>query len=164
MDYQYVTRKEADIEKTADVRKLIGKKVLSEGGTIVGRISEVRLSTVGFDLEGVVVSTNVGTIYIGRSYFSTISDHSVILNTELSLLVKGRKAITIDGKVLGRVKQVNRKGTTNEIESLMVGSFWKKYLVPVSAIKQIASSVLLKLKYDETKEHLWTRPKQNPNV
>lgn len=164
MDYQYVIRKEAEIEKTVNVKKLIGKKVLSEGGTIVGSISEVRLNPNGFDFEGIVVSSSVGSLYIGKSYFSTISDYSVILNTELSLLVKGRKVLTVDGKVLGKVRQVNRKGTTNEIESLLVGSFWKKYLLPVSIVKQIASSVLIKPKYNETKEYLWTRPKQNTNI
>ncbi|MGV8130883.1 MAG: PRC-barrel domain-containing protein, partial [Candidatus Pacearchaeota archaeon] len=132
--------------------------------TIVGSISEVRLNPNGFDFEGIVVSSSVGNLYIGKSYFSTISDYSVILNTELSLLVKGRKVLTVDGKVLGKVRQVNRRGTTNEIESLIVGSFWKKYLLPVSTVKQIASSVLIKPKYNETKEYLWTRPKQNTNI
>lgn len=164
MDYKYILRKEAEIDKTVNVKKLIGRNVLSEGGTIVGRISEIRLNNSGFDLEGVVVSTSAGMLYIGKSYFSSISDYSVILNTEISLLVRSRRVITSDGKNLGKVKQVNRKGNGNEIESLLVGTFWKKYMIPVSAIKQIASSVLLKEKYDETKEYIWKRPKQDPNV
>lgn len=164
MEYENVTRKEAQIEKTINIKRLIGKRVLSDGGAIVGSISEIRLNPNGFDLEGIVVSSAVGAIYVGKSYFSTISDYSVILNTELSLLVKGRKVLTIDGKTLGSVKKVNRKGTTNEIESLLVGNFWKKYLIPVSSVKQIASSVLIKAKYNDTKEYLWKRPKQDPNV
>lgn len=164
MDYEYITKKEAELEKTVNVKKLIGKKVLSEGGTIVGSICEIRLDPNGFDFEGIVVSSNVGNLYVGKSYFSTISDYSIILNTELSPLVKGRKVLTIDGKVLGKVRKVNRKGTSNEIDSLLVSSFWKKYLLPVSIIKQIASAVLIKSKYDETKEYLWTRPEQNPNI
>ncbi len=164
MGYDYIIRKEAELEKTVNLKKLIGKNVLSEGGTIVGNISEVRLNPNGFDLEGVVVSTRVGNLYVGKSYFSSLSDYSVILNTELSLLVQGRRVITADGKTLGKVKIVNRKGKTNEIESLLVSSFFKKYLIPVSAIKQIASSVLMKTRYDDTKEYLWTRPKQNSNI
>ena len=117
-DYQYVVKKEAGLEETANVKRLIGKRVLSEGGSVVGHISEVRLNKSGFNLEGIVVSSSIGLVYIGKSYFSTISDYSVILNTELGLLVKGKKVLTIDGKVLGRVKQVNRKGNTNEIESI----------------------------------------------
>lgn len=164
MDYKYIIRREAEIEKTVNVKKLIGKNVLSEGGTVVGTIYEVRLSPNGFDMEGIVVSTRVGMLYIGKSYFSSISDYSVILNTELGLLVKGRRVITVDGKTLGKVKQVNRKGNTNEIDSLLVGTFWKKYLIPVSAVKQIASSVLLKTKYDDAKEYIWKRSQQNANV
>jgi len=158
-DYQYVVRKEADLEKTVDIRKLIGKRVLSEGGTIAGYISEIRLNKNGFDLEGVVVSSSFGLLYVGKSYFATVSDYSVILNTELSPLIKRKKVITIDGKVLGRVRQVNRKGNTNDVESLLVGSFWRKYIVPVSAVKQIASSVLIRVKYNDTKEYIWKRPK-----
>lgn len=164
MEYKYVVRKEAEIDKTVNVKNLIGRRVLSEGGTVVGKIREVRLNSNGFDLEGIVISSSVGMIYLGKSYFSTLSDYSVILNTELSLLVQGRKVLTIDGKVLGKVREVNRKGTSNEIESLLVRRFWKKYLIPVSAVKQIASSVLIKEKYNDTKEYLWTRPKQNTNV
>lgn len=163
-EYQYVTRKEADLDKTVNIRGLIGKRVLSEGGAIVGTIAEIRLDKEGFELEGIIVSTRVGLIYVGKSYFSKISDYSVILNTELSVLIKGRNVLTIDGKILGKVKEVNRKGKTNEIESIIVSSWWKKYLIEVSEIKQIASSVLIKAKYDETKEYLWTRPQQNPNV
>lgn len=164
MDYQYILRKEIELDKTVNVKKLIGKNVLSEGGTVVGTIYEVRLNPNGFDMEGIVVSTRVGMLYIGKSYFSSISDYSVILNTELGLLVRGRRVITVDGKILGKVKQVNRKGNTNEIENLLVGTFWKKYLIPVSAIKQIASSVLLKTKYDDAKEYIWKRSQQNPNI
>lgn len=164
MEYKNVTRKEVEVEKTVNVKKLIGKRVLSDGGAIVGSVSEIRLNPNGFDLEGIVVHTSVGALYVGKSYFSTISDYSVILNTELSLLVKGRKVLTIDGKTLGSVIEVNRKGNTNEIESLLVGSFWKKYLIPVSVVKQIASSVLIKAKYNDTKEYLWKRSKQDPNV
>lgn len=126
MEYKNITRKEAEIEKTVNLKKLIGKRVLSDGGSIVGSVSEIRLNPNGFDLEGIVISTDVGVLYVGKSYFSKISDYSVIINIELSLLVKGKKVLTIDGKTLGIVKEVNRKGNSNEIESLLVGSFWGK--------------------------------------
>lgn len=163
-DYQIVKRKEAELEQTVNLKKLIGKRVLSDGGAIVGYISEVRINSEGFGLEGIVVSGREGQMYIGKSYFSTLSDYSVILNTDISLLLKRRKVITVDGKVIGRVKEVNRKGTTNEIESLIVQSFWKKYLIPVGEIKQIGNPILIKERYIETKNYLWTRPKQDAHV
>ncbi|MEK6909231.1 MAG: PRC-barrel domain-containing protein [Nanoarchaeota archaeon] len=165
VDYQYVTKKEVNLDQTVNIRKLIGKRVLSSGGVIVGMISEVRVNFENLELEGIVVKREFEKpIYIGRAYFSTLSMQSVILNTELSILLKGKKVITLDGMVLGRVTQVNRKGTTNEIESLIIRSWWRKYLIPESEIKQIASSVTVKRKYDATKVYLWKRLEQSSNV
>lgn len=165
LNYRTVTKKEASIEDTINLRRLIGKRVLSEGGAIVGRISEVRVDPEGFELEGVVVSRGFESpIYIGKSYFAKLSNYSVILNTELSVLLNGRKVLTTDGKVIGKIIEINRKGTTNDIESILVGRWWKKYLIPVSDIKQIGNSVLIKTRHDEAKNYLWTRPKQDSNV
>jgi sporulation protein YlmC with PRC-barrel domain len=159
-----VTRKETDINSSVNVRKLIGKRVLSKGGTIVGRISEVRLNKDDMELEGIVVEHEENQIFIGKSYFSTLSSESVILNVELSILLIGKKVITLDGRVLGKVIIVNRKGSSNEIENLIVRNWWRKYLIPEEEIKQIASSVTVKRKYDGTKVYLWKRPKQDTNV
>ena len=165
VDYQYVTKKEVNLDQTVNIRKLIGKRVLSSGGVIVGRISEVRVNSENLELEGIVVKREFDKpIYIGKAYFARLSMDSVILNTELSILLKGKKVITTDGKVLGRVIQVNRRGTTNEIDSIVIRSWWRKYLVPENDLKQIASSITVKRKYDATKVYLWKRFKQNANV
>ena len=165
VNYQYVMRKEANAENTVNLKKLIGKRVLSLGGTVVGRITEIRLNPDNFEIEGVVVSTGFSApIYIGKSYFEHLSNIAVILNTELSILIKGKKVVTLDGKVLGRVRQVNRKGITNEIEDIEVSSFWKKYLIPEDEIKQVGNSVLVNLKYDATKTYLSKTPKQDSNI
>ena len=158
-DYEYVTRKEPLDEETVNIKKLIGKHVLSKGGEVIGRISELRFHPDNFELEGVVVGRGFDKpIYIGVSYFDHISESSVILNTELSILMSGKRVVTIDGKVIGRVRKINRKGTTNELESIEISRLWKKYLIPQSEIKQVADSVILKLKYDATKDYLWKRP------
>ncbi|MBS3083487.1 PRC-barrel domain-containing protein [Candidatus Pacearchaeota archaeon] len=165
MEYQYVIKKEAHLDRTVNIKKLIGKRVISKGGTVIGYVSEIRVNSNNLQLEGVVVDRNFeNPIYIGKSYFSKLSQNSVILNVELSILVNGKKVVTLDGKVLGRVKKVNRRGNTNEIESLVVSSFWRKYLIPSSEIKQIMASVQIKHKHDATKIYLWKRLKQNSNL
>ena len=165
VEYQYVIKKEAHLDKTVNIKKLVGKRVISKGGTVIGYVSEIRVNSNNLQLEGVVVDRNFeNPIYIGKSYFSKLSQNSVILNVELSILVNGKKVVTLDGKVLGRVKKVNRRGNTNEIESLVVSSFWRKYLIPSSEIKQIMASVQIKHKHDATKIYLWKRLKQNSNL
>ena len=165
IEYQYVVKKEAHLDKTVNIKKLVGKRVISKGGTVIGYVSEIRVNSNNLQLEGIVVDrTFENPIYIGKSYFSKLSQNSVILNVELSILVNGKKVVTLDGKVLGRVKKVNRRGNTNEIESLVVSSFWRKYLIPSSEIKQIMASVQIKHKHDATKIYLWKRLKQNSNL
>ncbi len=158
-DYEYVTRKEVNLDETVDIRRLAGKRVLSKGGTIVGNISEVRVNSQTLELDGLIIGRQFEKpIYIGKSYFSTLSNQSVILNIEPSILLKGLKVVTSDGKVLGKVIKVNRVNNTNEINSLLVRRWWNKYLIPSDEIKQLGNSVLIKRKYDATKIYIWKRP------
>jgi len=162
--YQYVSKKET-LNPTVNIIGLIGKKVISKGGTIVGYVSEVRVSGNNLELQGIVIKRKFqGPIYIGKSYFSSLSNIAIILNIELNILIKGKKVLTFDGKVLGRVRKVNRKKFTNEIENLVVNSLWRKYLILPTDIKQIKSTVLVKYKYNESKNHIWKRPKQDNNL
>ena len=164
VEYQYVSRKKV-INPTINIMNLVGKKVISKGGSIVGPICEVRVNKHNLELEGIVVNRrSQNSIYIGKSYFSNLSDSALILNTELSILIKGKKVLTLDGKVLGKVRNVKRKKFTNEIESLFVTSLWRKYLILPNKIKQIKSSVLVRYKYNDSKKHLWKRPKQDNNL
>lgn len=163
--YEYVTRREPNLDKWINIKKLIGKRVLSKGGTIVGYISEIRINSNTLELEGIVIKKNFKKpIYIGKSYFSHLSNRAVILNMEPSILFVGKKVITIDGRIIGKVKKVNRKGTTNEVESFVVTSVWRKYLIPISGVRRVTNLVLIKNKYDARKIHLWKRSKQNRNV
>ena len=165
VEYEYISSRGANLDNKINIKKIIGKQVLSKGGTIVGRISELRINSDTLELEGLVIEGPFRKpVYIGKSYFSHLSEKAVILNIELSILIVGKKVITLDGKVLGKVKEVNRKGTTNEVESFVVRSLWRKYLIPQSDVKQIKSSVLINHKHETAKNHLWKRLKQNNNL
>src|SRR3989344_9345731 len=147
-------------EKTVNLKKLIGKEVLSKGFLIIGKISEIRIDPNNFNLEGIIVKGRIikKPMYIGRSYFSRLSQEAVILNIEVSVLIKGIKVINSEGKIIGRVKEVLRKGTRNDIKGIYVGSlFRKKFLIPVSAIDHIGISVVLKKSYNERKKHFWQK-------
>ena len=147
-------------EKTVNLKKLIGKEVLSKGGKIIGKISEIRIDPNNFNLEGIIVKERFikKPMYIGRSYFSRLSQEAVILNIEVSVLIKGIKVINSEGKIIGRVKEVLRKGTRNDIKGIYTGSlFRKKFLIPASAIDHIGISVVLKKSYNERKKHFWQK-------
>ncbi|MEK6918623.1 MAG: PRC-barrel domain-containing protein [Nanoarchaeota archaeon] len=157
MNELQVIRKEESLEDTINISRVLGKHAVSKGGTIIGRVNQIRINKETSEIEGVVISRGLfkKPVYVGRSYFDTISHEAIILNVELSLLLRGKKVITLDGKVIGSVTKINRKGNTNDFDSIIVRSLWKKFLIPKGEIKEMSSSVILEYKYDESKKYLW---------
>lgn len=153
-----ILKNERSLDKTVNLKKLIGKRVLSKGGKIIGKILEIRISPIDLDIEGILVRGNIikKSMYIGRSYFSHLSDEAVILNIEVSVLIKDKQVIDSKGKIIGRVKEVVRKGTRNDIKGLYARSlFSRKFFIPESEIEYINKSVVLKTKYHATKKYFW---------
>ncbi len=156
----YVTKNEPALEKTISFKKILGHKVLSKGGTIIGKVAEIRIHPYDLNVEGILIFRGPlkKRVYIGKHYFSHISHDALLLNVELSLLLKGKKVITSQGIVLGRVKEVLRKGTTNDLQGVVVYPFLKhKEIIPRSAIKSIGASIILHSSYVPRKKYLWQR-------
>ena len=157
-----ILKTERSLDKTVNLKKLIGKSVLSKGGKIIGKIFEIRISPINLELEGILVRGNIikKPMYIGRSYFSRLSQEAVILNMEVSVLIKDKQVINSKGKIIGRVKEVVRKGTRNDIKGIYARSlFSRKFFIPESEIEYVNKSVVLKPKYHATKKYFWQSDK-----
>ncbi|PIN88680.1 hypothetical protein COU61_03925 [Candidatus Pacearchaeota archaeon CG10_big_fil_rev_8_21_14_0_10_35_13] len=153
-----ILKAERSLKKTINLKKLIGKRVLSKGGTIIGKILEIRISPINLNLEGILVRGSIikKSMYIGRSYFSRLSDEAVILNIEVFILIKNKQVIDSKGRVIGRVKEVVMKGTRNNFKGVYVRSlFSRKFFIPESEIEYVTKSVVLKTKYHATKKYFW---------
>ncbi|MDO8459675.1 MAG: PRC-barrel domain-containing protein [Nanoarchaeota archaeon] len=150
------------MDKTVNLKKLIRKKVLSKGGKIIGKIVQIRISPINLELEGILIKGKIikKPMYIGRSYFSHLSQEAVILNIEVSVLIKDKQVINSKGKIIGRVKEVVRKGTRNDLKGVHVRSFFsRKFFIPVSEIEYVNKSIILKPKYNATKKYFWQKDK-----
>ena len=157
-----ITKGELPLNKTVDLKKLVGKNVLSKGGTVIGKISEIRVSRRNTELQGIIVKgKKLGNkMYIGKSYFSRLSHESVILNIEVSVLIKNKLVIDSQGKKLGIVKEVIRKDNRNDLKGLHVRSLLsKKFFIPQSAIDHVGNSVVLKSRYNARKKYFWQKNK-----
>jgi len=160
MDAHHVTRKEISLDKTINIKQIVRKSVLSKGGTIIGKVSEVRINPKNLELEGVLIKRDIfrKPLYIGKGYFSHLSHDAIILNIEVSLLIKGKQVLTDDGKILGKVVQVLRKGNSNELQGLIVRSlFSKRFTIPPSAVKYIGKTIILKKSHNANKKYFWQR-------
>ena len=145
--YERLTQNEISREDAVDVRKLIGQRVLTKRGFNIGRVSEMRINPKTCALEGVFISRGLfrKPVYIGTSYFDRISEKAIILKIEPSILLKGKNVISAEGKKLGRIREIMRKGDTNEIEEITVHSFFKgDTKIKPSEIATIGASDILK--------------------
>ena len=155
-----VKQHERAFENTITLDKLKGRHVISHGGHVIGRIENVRINPLTFSLEGVVVRCeSIGeSVYIGKNYFKSLSYESIILKIELVLLLKGKTVINFNGKVIGKVIDVVRKGATNNLQGIIVKSLWSKpFTITRSAIKLVGKNIVLKSGYNAQKKYFWQK-------
>lgn len=157
-----VVEKTKQFEQTMNLRKLIGVKVLTEGGFQIGRVLQIRISPEAKTIEGILIRRGLfkEPLFLGSTFFDKLSNEAVVLNTEPAILLKGRKVVTYDGEVIGTIKEVVRVNNTNTIKGLVVYSFMRgSFNVSASDIKSFGKSIILKNSYNAPKKSLWRRPK-----
>ena len=155
-----VIEKNKQFAETINLRKIIGAKVLTEGGLSICRILQVRIDTDAKTLEGILIKRGLfkGTLFLGSAFFDKLSPEGIILNIEPVILLRGRKVVAYDGEVVGVVKEITRYGKTNAIKSLTVHSFSRgNFVVPSTEIKSLGKSVILKNSYNAPKKNFWRR-------
>ncbi len=155
-----ITRNEVQLSETLNLNKLVGRKVISKKGNVVGRVKEIRLLLQKKIIEGIVVSCPdlAKSLYIGISYIDRITPDSVLLTMDPVVLLKGLVVITESGRKIGRIKQVIRRENTNEIRQLIVSSlFARPREISITQIKKIGSSIILKSSYNVPKRYFWQK-------
>jgi len=143
-------------EATMRMDSMMGNKVLSSKGCIVGKVAQIRICPKSLELEGILVKRGKfkEPIFFGKTYFKKLSTESVILSIEPSVLILGRKVITHEGQVLGKVRDIKRKVQTNDIQSITVKPLLRKSLTVLEdSIKSAGTSVILKESYHVPKKH-----------
>jgi sporulation protein YlmC with PRC-barrel domain len=151
--------KEADTHAhSLDSKKVLGKKVLSKSGRILGNITDIQIHPKTLKILGVTVRNLLSKYYFGNSYFGRITQDSIILNIDPSIFVKGKSVFTYDGKLVGKVAIVIRKGNTNDIKEIVIKSLFKKDLIiPSSAIHFVNKSVTLDKHYHGKQKYIWQK-------
>jgi len=155
----YIITNEKRIEENIDVSKLKGIKVISKSGHVLGKLSKVYLDRDKLNVEGVLVRMNgLGKFFIGMSYIVRFSESAIILNIEPSVLIKGKKVIDYEGKILGIVSKVIRKEEKNDVVKLQISSFLKKKVdIPINYVDIISKAVILKEDHDIRQKYIWQR-------
>jgi sporulation protein YlmC with PRC-barrel domain len=123
-----ITSKEKALENTLDVKKLLGLRVITRSGFVLGKVKQIRINEPKVKIEGIVVSRGFfkKPVYLGLSYIRKVSSESFILKIDPVILFRGRKIIDSRGKKFGKIKRVVRKENSNEIHEFRVFKILKR--------------------------------------
>jgi len=142
-----------EFHHTKNAKDLVGLRVLTTSGRKLGTVREVRLSKT-HAFNGVVVKKGLlgRKRYICKTYIKEVSDEAVLLSIEPATTHEGRKVISVDGKVFGKVIKLNCVDHTNQIHSLLVRRRLHKITIPFSHVKLLGKSIILKTNYEQTRK------------
>lgn len=142
-----ISNRKKDISGMLTSKSYIGKKVMSKSGEKVGVISNVMLA--GSNIEGIIVNSGLSRLFIGWEFVSSVSKDAVMLLINPATMLSGKYVFDADGKKLGKVVKVLRKGNTNTIEEIMVKKkvYSKAIKIPNQDIDTAKKNIILKKIY-----------------
>lgn len=150
---QYIEQGDA-YGQTRRLKNILGLRVLSKSGDVLGRVVEVRMDHKRESFEGVLVRMrNLKKVYVNKTYVQKITDEAVLLSITPAIVYKGRKVVSSDGKAFGKAIEVRREGTTNNIEAIIVQRhFVRRVAVPIKDFSKLGASLILKKTYSDAKK------------
>lgn len=155
-----VTRKERSIEHTLNAKKIQGARVISKRGVVIGKVSEIRINPSRKSIEGILISRGIFSkpIYVGASYIENVSEDGILIGIFPSVLLKGRKVMTSQGEIIGRVKKVLRKEHSNEIKEFVVRPLiGRAKNVSINQVKLLGETIILNSSYRAAKKNFWKK-------
>lgn len=134
------------MDRTRSVKDILGVRVLSKSGENIGVVKDVRYGLRSMGIKGILTKHPFkGFLYIGSGYIEIISDESIILSIDPATLLIDKRVITHQGKVIGKVKKVDRVRNTNAISKIHVKRFLHKaFVIKPLDIEKNGDSIILK--------------------
>jgi sporulation protein YlmC with PRC-barrel domain len=141
-----ISDKHKSIQHFESTREYMGKKVISKSGDKAGSIKDVLFTDTG--IKGMVVRKRFLKFYVDKSFFNTIADNAM-LSIDPVLLLAGKEVFDADGKKLGKVKKVIRKGNSNNLDKIIVKKriYSKGIEIPHSDIEVLKKNIILNKTY-----------------
>jgi len=143
-----ISSKNVDISKLDSFRSWVGKKVISKSGDIIGKVQDFRFTKN--TIAGIIVMKRFSRIFIGNEFINGVSNEAVVLSIDPVTMLVGKKAFDVDGKEMGKVVKLIRKGDSNTFEGLIVKAkiYSKGIKIPKNDVDISKKSIILKKSYD----------------
>lgn len=148
MDIKEIKHKSLSLDKSKDIRDVLGKKVLTKDGKNIGKIRTIRIHPKDLTIEGIEVDTGIFKIdqYFGKNYIKTITEQGAILKITPVDDIIGHTVYDSTGKSVGEIKSIKRSKKTNRLLSITMYSDIYKEDITVDAdyIASCGTSCILK--------------------
>ena len=122
---------------------MIGKKAVTKSGAIMGKIKDVIVTDKG--IQGYVI----GKTFIDKEYVKEIED-AIMLTIDPITSFIGKWVFDADGRKLGKVKQILRKGNRNNFEAITIKKkmYSKEQTIPKTEIAVMKKNIILNKSYE----------------
>lgn len=143
-----ISTKNINPMKMDSFRAYIGKKVISKSGERVGKVHDIRFS--GSKVEGIVVLKRISRLFIDQEFIAGHSDEAVMLSIDPVTMMRGKQVFDADGKKLGKVSDVVRKGNSNVMSSIIIRKrlYSRGVRIPKEDIETAKKNIILKKVYE----------------
>ncbi|MFW6013730.1 MAG: PRC-barrel domain-containing protein [Candidatus Nanoarchaeia archaeon] len=144
-----ISSKEYNLEKEFKLKVIIGKRVIANDGQELGKVKDVIIKDLS--VIGVIFSRHLGLKYfVDRSHIYSLTPEAVILKIKPYTSLLGLQVLDKNGRILGKVKDVKREDTSNNIKDFTVKvGFFKKATFKASDIDIISDRLILNKEYTE---------------
>ncbi len=134
--------------KLDSFRDIIGKKVISKSGNSVGRVHDILLSGKG--IAGIIASGRLrfSRLFIDEEFFGRVTN-AVMLSIDPVISLIGKQVFDADGKKLGKVVSLVRKGNENDFKAVVVKRriYSKSVEIPKTDVDTFKKNIILKKVY-----------------
>jgi len=143
-----VSKKVKNPKSLESFRAYIGRKVISKSGEKIGKVHNIRFS--GTIVSGFVVSKLISKFFVGIEYLGDVSEESIVLSIDPVTELIGKHVFDADGRNLGKVARLNRKGTENNFDEIVVKKriYSKGITIPKKDIDVMKKNIILNTVYN----------------
>ena len=131
-----------DIEHMDFLLRYLGKKVFSLSGEKVGTVKDVVFDKGSH--KGFLLTNN---LFIDKEYFNKDFDQAMMLQIEPVTNIIGKLVYDVEGKKIGKVKDIERTNNGNDYKALLVKKniFSKPIVIAKKNVKIAKKNVILKI-------------------
>jgi ribosomal 30S subunit maturation factor RimM len=139
-----ISPKKEPVATIQGVTKILGRKVLSKTGDVVGKIVEI--VPEGKEISGIVSKKGFKKTFIDMQYIADLYTNSIMLNIDPATRYEGMQVFDATGKKLGKVVEVHRTTATNSYNALYIkkNMFSKRKKMDSAKVESAHKNIILK--------------------